>query len=295
MATITIRASDSAAALEEVMRLLGPEAMILSTRHHNGQIEMVASSDPSESAPHGDSPQAQPPKGAASAPRFDGHLRLALREKTGAMPLNLGQLPGRIVLAGPPGAGCSMLAARLAAEALRAPGAPRPAIIAPRPDLLCPPGPISAWARLLGLTPHRPIWPGGAPGPVAPPEPGETQILDLSALPQIAPETLGALAALPDAQLWLVLPSGLHAAYQDRICTPLSGLADMVVLTRTDLCPPTPDDLDLPARHGLRIGLMAQGAGLLDALGPHEGRQGATAFVNAPHQKEHSDAAACLS
>jgi flagellar biosynthesis GTPase FlhF len=42
MTTITIRAADSAEALEEVMRRLGPDALILSTRQSRGMVEMVA-------------------------------------------------------------------------------------------------------------------------------------------------------------------------------------------------------------------------------------------------------------
>jgi hypothetical protein len=266
MATITIRATDSAAALEEVMRLLGPEALILSTRQHGGQIEMIAQS-PAQDAAQAPAIAARATQTAHAAPRFENHLRRALRA---ANPLSGAELPiraGRIVLAGPPGAGCSMLAARLAAEMLRS-GTARPVLIAPRPDILCPPGSLAGWARLLGLVPHRPIWAGGQPGQITPPDEGECQILDLSSLPPLGPDALGAQAALPEARLWLVLPAGLHPAYQDRLCEPLADIADLIALTRTDLCPATADDISLPDRHGLPIGLTAGGAGLLDALAP---------------------------
>jgi hypothetical protein len=312
MATLTIRASDSAAALEEAMRLLGPDALILSTRTHNGMVELVAGQS-DDTAPAGpaatDGPRARAANatgvgGATGATTkdgpaaFGGHLRRALvRDRIAAPAVLPPHLPGRIVLAGPPGAGRSMLAARLAAEALRTPGAARPVLVAPRPDMLCPPGPVSGWARLLGLAPHRPVWAQGAPAAIAPPDPGETQIIDLSALPPLAPDALASLAALPDARLWLVLPTGLHPDYQDMLCAPLAGIADLVVLTRADLCAPTADDIALPARHGLPIGLLARGTGLLDALAPPPAATPVEFAASFPERqpKDHSDAAACLS
>lgn len=271
MATITIRASDSAAALDEALRQLGPDAMILSTRQHRGQVEIVARSGNADDGapptpPALRTPSGLPPLGSPAA-GFGDHLRRAMTRDIVVAPQSLPpHLPGRIVLAGPPGAGRSMLAARLAAEALRAPAAARPVLIAPRRDALCAPGPLAGWARLLGLVAHRPVWGTAGAGPLAPPDPGETQIVDLSALPPLPSADLARLAALPEARLWLVLPAGLHPAYQDALCAPLAGLVDVLVLTRTDLCPPTPDDLDLPRRHRLPTGLVARGGALLDAL-----------------------------
>ncbi|MCT4683590.1 MAG: hypothetical protein N4A39_07645 [Roseicyclus sp.] len=43
MSVITVRAADSATAMDDVARRLGPDALILSTRSWNGQIEIVAS------------------------------------------------------------------------------------------------------------------------------------------------------------------------------------------------------------------------------------------------------------
>lgn len=288
MATITIRASDSAAALDEALRQLGPDAMILSTRQHRGQVEIVARSG---SADDGGLRQgAGQPAAARGMPSqvspvtgFGDHLRQAMaRDIVAAPPVLPPHLPGRIVLAGPPGAGRSMLAARLAAGALRAVGAASPTLIAPRRDMLCPPGLLAGWARLLGLVPHRPVWGTDGAGPLSPPGEGETQIVDLSALPPLPPEDIANLAALPEARLWLVLPSGLHPTYQDAICAPLAGLADVLVLTRTDLCPPTPEDLDLPRRHRIPAGLMAHGGALLDALAPWPAADAPAACPN-PH------------
>ncbi len=237
MTTVTIRAADSAQALDEVMRCLGPDAMILSTRQYKGQVEVIAA-------------RASPPPPAASAdgPHSTGFSDHLLRElarppvRSGVLPPHL---PRRVVLVGPPGGGRSTLAARLAAESLRTPGAARPSLIAPRPDLLSAPGRLSAHARLLGLVPQRPVWKAGRAAGLASPAMDETQIIDLSDLPDLEPAQLSDLASHPDAAVWLVVPTGLHPVLLDQLCARFAGLASHVVLTRTDLCAPSSDDLDV--------------------------------------------------
>lgn len=51
MSVITVRAADSATAMDDVARRLGPDALILSTRSWNGQIEIVASDGRDVGAP----------------------------------------------------------------------------------------------------------------------------------------------------------------------------------------------------------------------------------------------------
>ena len=293
MATMTIRAPDSAQALDEVMRCLGPDALILSTRQHKGQVEIIAA--PAGGVPSPALASAEP---IASAATFSGQLLRQIAnapQRAGVLPPHL---PGRVVLAGPPGSGRSTLAARLAAEALRNPTAARPTLIAPRPDLLSPPGRLAAHARLLGLAPHRPIWRPEGPIDLRPPAPDETQILDLSDLPQIAPTRLSDVCAHADAALWLVLPTGLHPAVLERLCAQFAGMARHLVLTRTDLCAPTPDDLSIPARHDLSVALLAGGGGLLDALTAVSAVTSddlATTDNPEPDSKELPDASARLS
>lgn len=280
MATVTIRAADAAQALDEVMRCLGPDALILSTRQNKGQVEVVASAPVAGQGATGASATGGSATGQANgaalplaapieppiATGFSGHLLRQLARapiRSGVLPPHL---PGRVILAGPPGSGRSTLAARLAAEALRTPGAAQPSLIAPRPDLLTAPGRLSAQARLMGLVPHRPVWRVGEAADLAAPAVDETQIIDLSDLPQAEPSQLAEIAARADTALWLVLPTGLHPSLLDRLCEQFSGLASLVVLTRTDLCAPTPDDLAIPQRHGLTVSMLAGGGALLDAL-----------------------------
>jgi flagellar biosynthesis GTPase FlhF len=296
MATMTIRAADSAQALDEVMRCLGPDALILSTRQHKGQVEIVA-------APAGGVPQPTPPmpETPPASAGFSAHLLRRLAGGQTGLQVLPPHLPGRVVLAGPPGSGRSTLAARLAAEALRTPGAARPSLIAPRPDVLAAPGRLAGYARLMGLVPHRPVWPVEGAARFAPPAADETQIIDLSDMPPLDPARLAGLCARSDSTLWLVLPTGLHPDLLDRLCGQFAGMAGHVVLTRTDLCSPTTQDLETPRRHGLPVFLLAGGTGLLDALKPGPDKDMTRVPADAPlvtpqaHPEELPDAATRLS
>jgi hypothetical protein len=260
MTTIIIRAADTAQAFDEVRRRLGPDALILSTRQNRGLVEVEATTA-----------LAMAEKPAAPAPI--GVFQHLLDQATGADGAASGaavlppDLTGRVVLFGLPGAGCSLLAARLAACALRTKGGAVPRLVAPRPDILTATGALAQWARLLGLTPHRPIWPDGLPAQMPPlTDPDILELVDLSDLPMPDPAQLRRLASLPDTQVWLVLPTGLHPRFHEQICPQWQGIARLIVLTRADVCAPTPDDLTLSGRFGLPVGLWAGGTGLLDAL-----------------------------
>lgn len=312
MTTLTIRAADSAEALEEVMRRLGPDALILSTRQNRGMVEVVASLadarptpvTPSPAAP-ALSPRVTPLPAAGGANSFQARLAQA-QQQAQAQPVGVAEaqpsaptshpshilppyLSGRVILVGPPGAGRSLLAARLAAAALRAPGSPRPVLVAPRPDLLTGPGRLAGWARLMGLTLHRPVWTEGLPTRLALPDPATIEIMDLSDMPAPAPEALAPLASLSDSHIWLVLPTGLHPRMHSRICPPWAGIARLIALTRADLCPPTAEDFALQSSTGITPALLADGAGLLDVLRPLA-PDGGTPAATAP--SDLSDAAA---
>ena len=270
MTTVTIRAADSAEALEEVMRRLGPDALILSTRQNRGMVEIVAGSAEFRMTPAtADSGPRLVPSPAATMPaRFQTELTRAMARPDDAAAILPPHLSGRVILVGPPGAGRSLLAARLAAAALRDTKSPRPVLVAPRPDLLTGPGPLAGWARLLGLTLHRPVWAHGLPARLSVPDPATLEILDLSDMPAPAPDTLGPLAKLSDSQVWLVLPTALHPSLHARVCPPWAGIARLIALTRADLCPPTPEDHALHQSTGIAPALLADGAGLLDVLHP---------------------------
>lgn len=273
MTTLTIRAADSTTALDEVQRRLGPDALILSTRHNRGMVEMVAGTAEARKGQPPLPPQPgprQPPAPAPAVPDFPAQLARAMGDRDAdiAVPYLPPALRGRVVLVGPPGSGRSLLAARLAAAALRDGAGLRPVLIAPRPDLLTAAGPLAGWARLMGLDLQRPIWPQGLPRHLPPPDPDRLEIIDLSDMPLTSADPLAAWRDLDQTQIWLVLPTGLHPDCHARICPALQGIVRLIVLTRADLCPPTADDLSLGATHGITPALIAEGTGLMDALSP---------------------------
>lgn len=261
MASLTIRAADAALALDEVQRRLGPDAMILSTHRKDGLVEVTATSARSDIASIA--------QAATASPRsFAGRLLTQLADAPWPTGASVTELPSRVILAGPPGCGRSTLAARLAAEALRCPGAAYPSLIAPRSDSLAAPGRLAAFCRVLGLTPDRPLWASGLPGLLHAPNPDVTQIIDLSDLPSLDPGTLANLAAVSGAEIWLVLPTGLRADRFEALCAAHSGIARLTVLTQTDLCPPDATEFDIAEHYALPVALLSGGTGLLDALIP---------------------------
>ena len=64
MATITVSATDTAAAMDEIFQKLGDDALILETANRNGKIEMVATNDSAERV------RVRPAKASKKAPAF---------------------------------------------------------------------------------------------------------------------------------------------------------------------------------------------------------------------------------
>ncbi len=267
MTVIRIRAADAASALNEVARRFGPDALILSTTQQAGFVEVTL-------AEGGEMPANAPPAAQPSKPQ------------------RLPDLPPRLVLLGPPGAGVTRLAARLAALHLRRQPDTPCQLFAPRPDMLAPPSALAAQARLLGLEVAMPLWPDpragqGLPLGTVP------QIIDLSGLGPLGRDCAGPLLQQAGAECWLVLPTGLHVQAQDRIVPPFKPIAQALVLTRADICPLTLEDRALPQRFGLPIALLSQGGGLLDALCTPP-QAASPDLARAPEQKEVKHVAARL-
>jgi hypothetical protein len=269
MPVIRIRAADTASALKEVARRFGPDALILSTTQQAGFVEItLPDGDEIPNTPHQSVPHQKPQR--------------------------LPDLPSRLVLFGPPGAGVSMLAARLAALHLRRAPEALCQLVAPRPDLLAPASALAAHARLMGLDVVMPLWP--EPSTLdGLEEASGLQIIDLSGLGPRGREYAGLLSQQPGAECWLVLPTGLHLQAQDRIIPHLQTVAHALVLTRADICPLTLEDRALPQRFGLPIAMISQGSGLLETLSaPTPASVSAPTLASAPDEKEVKHVAARL-
>lgn len=316
MTAITVRAPDSHKAMEELRRRLGPDALILSTRHSGGMVEVTAlppDADPRASAAPAAAPQdpfddgidADPEPEAEPEPE-DPHAsmasfaealraeaaRAAARRAAGAaaapgpfrakpplrtpdpledlsrrlfLPEGLAEdWPTRILIAGPPGAGKSMLAARLAARLMLAEAGIRPQIIAPVPAALLVEDRLRGWCRLMGLMPDRPTLAAAMHLPE--PRPDAPQIVDLSDIPDAAPDLAARLIETDGAELILCLPAGLHPARIARLCHDWQAFSPTVTLTGLDQWWPEQAELSAIAQAGLRLTRIAAGTGLINSL-----------------------------
>ena len=270
MTAITVRAANTHKAMEELLHRLGPDALILSTRPVDGGVEITAlppDADPTEAAERAPLPepasfaQALQRETARKAPA-DPLTHLARRL---LLPEGLSEDPvTRILIAGPPGAGKSMLAARLAAQLLLADQSARPHIIAPTPGALLVEDRLRGWARLMGLTPDRSSVATTLHLPD--PTPQAPQIVDLSDIPEDAVTVAARLIETEGAELILCLPAGLHPARTARLCRDWQAFAPTVTLTGLDLWWPEQGELAAIADAGLKLTRTAAGTGLIRSL-----------------------------
>lgn len=273
MTTVTIRGTDSQKAMDEVLRVLGPDALILSTRHVAGMVEVQATTGDDlpppktapKTAPRGEQVtqfadvfRAETQRGYSSDP-------LAALGRKLLMPDGLAEdWPARLVIVGPPGGGKSMLAARLCARLLLSDPGCRPALIAPVPGTMLVEDRLRGWARLMGQPLDRPSIQGTHA--LTAPHPDQPQIIDLSDVAGAAPDLAARLMDEDGAELILCLPAGLHPAHVARHCRDWQAFQPTVALTRLDLWWPEQDELTAIADHGLKLTRTAAGTGLIDAL-----------------------------
>lgn len=274
MTAITVRAADSRKAMEELQRCLGPDALILSTRHIGGMVEITAlppNADPASLPP-------EPPRRdtAPEPANFAAAMQASIRRAAATDPVDhlirhlllpdglAEEWPTRILIAGPPGAGKSMLAARLAARLMLAQPGARPQIIAPLPAASLVEDRLRGWCRLMGLTPDRPniAQAMALPGPST----AMPQIIDLSDCADQAAGLAARLIETDGAELVLCLPVGLHPARIARLCHDWQAFAPTVTLTGLDQWWPERDELQAIATAGLKLTRIAAGAGLINAL-----------------------------
>jgi len=274
MTAITVRATDSRKAMDELQRRLGPDALILSTRHIGGMVEITALPPHTDATSLPPEPPRQEP--AIEPASFAAAMQASLRRATAADPVDhlirhlllpeglAEEWPTRLLIAGPPGAGKSMLAARLAARLMLAQPGTRPQIIAPLPAASLVEDRLRGWCRLMGLTPDRPNIAQAMALPA--PSTAMPQIIDLSDCADQAATLAARLIETDGAELILCMPVGLHPARIARLCHDWQAFAPTVTLTGLDQWWPERDELQAIATAGLKLTRIAAGAGLVNAL-----------------------------
>ena len=298
MAVITARGIDSAAAMEEVVRRLGADAFILSTTSRDGVVEIKAANDPSAAArPQAETEEARPRSFAdllqarsdwaplpalrpAVTPRALTWSRDAQDRREAALLDRLTRdfldaddalatLPPRVIIAGPAGAGKSMLAVRLAAQAIVADSGLSPRIIAPRIATPLSDDRLRGWARLIGVAPERPLigdlMQGDAEGRAVA-DARQPQIIDLSDVPDASPELAASLGAVMPSAIILAIPCGLSPRRTETVAAGWAKVGAKLCFTCCDLSPPELPQIDALIALGLRLSRFAAGRGLVDQL-----------------------------
>lgn len=295
MSVITARGVDSSEAMDEVIRRLGANAYILSTTTtRDGMVEIRAATELPKSpslaadmatptfadllearsdwAPAPPLRPVVPPKPTPWAPippevRFQALLDRLEADLLVTEPLPIGDLMPRTVIVGPPGSGKSLLAVRLAAAALLARPGLTPRIIAPRLASLLSDDRLRGWARLIGITPERPLFSDLLQADEsAGPDPQSPHIIDFSDLAEVGPEIVAALRATMPTEVILALPAGLSSRRVAQEARRWADVLPTVTLTGCDLCGPDTAALRALAQGHLRLTRFAQGIGVIDTL-----------------------------
>lgn len=265
MNVLTIRAPDAVTALDLVQKRLGDDALILSTRSVDGQVEVQATTDPALVAlpprPRAVAPVTEaPPSAPVVLPRFltpEGAKAPRIKtepRQSGANVSSFGAIverqsvlqAARVVLFGPLGAGKSMAALQLALlrQSEKKPAKPK--------FFFCGSGSYADGAllaqksHLLGM---ETVF--CTADTLPPPREGEAQIVVISARCRAAAASAQIAMASASAIGVLVLPAGLRLDAVKHLADMWQQRPQRAILSRTDFSADVAPDLD--QLRGLRI------------------------------------------
>lgn len=273
------RASGMAEAMTRLRTELGSDALILATKRTKDGVEITAAVEPQ---PDTGPPPLVPDSARLAALQFHGipeilraslggePLEPALTHQFRFAPLPLASGDPPLLLAGPPGAGKTLTAARLATRLVMA-GTP-PMVLTADGKRAGAVEQLAAFTKLLGINlivASHPLALGRAltrrqdAAPVLIDSPGSDPFDPAQA------EELAALAATTDATTALVLPAGLDPgeaaelgrAYAEQVAT-------LLIATRLDLSPRLGGILAAAAAGRLALTEAGVGPGVADGLEP---------------------------
>ncbi len=269
------RAQDVAGAMAQVRAELGAEALILSTRRVGDGIEVTAAL---ESPPPPASVPADLAREAALAwhgvpasltqALLQGALADALRNSFSFAPLPLAPGEPPLLLAGPPGSGKTLTAAKLATRLVLA--GQMPLVITADGKRAGATEQLAAFTRLLGLqlvVAHNPLTVARA---LTRRQGSAPVILDGPGTDPFDPaqrDELAAIAASANARTALVLPAGLCPAEAGDVAGSYAGMgASFLVATRLDATRRLGGVLAAADAGSLTLTEGGTGAGVTDGL-----------------------------
>lgn len=242
------QAASVSEAMARIRAELGPDALILSTRRAGGGVEVTAALEPEDDAPPPLPPAPADPARAAAlawhgvptplaAALGAGKLEDALAAALAFAPLPLDHAGPPLLLAGPPGAGKTLTAARLATRLVMA-GTP-PLVVTADGKRAGAVEQLAAFTRLLGLeliVANHPVTLGRA---LARRRDGAPVLIDAPGADPFDPaqaEELHALASVAAAAIVLVLPAGIDPGEAAELAQAHAALgARRMIATRLDL------------------------------------------------------------
>lgn len=279
------RAPGMAEAMRQVRMELGPEALILSSRRVADGMEITAGL---EAAPSPVAPPLEPEPSPAPpvAPHMAalawhgasaglqrrlraGPLPFALSAalRFAALPLESGGRP--VLLAGPPGAGKSLTAARLATRLVM--GGTMPMVISADGQRAGASDQLAAFTRVLGLDLLVASQPAALRRALARREAGAPVLVDAAGCNPFDPAQRDALMALAqeiDALVAVVLPAGMDPAEAAEVAAAhAEGGARLLVATRLDAARRIGSVL-AAAEAGLALAEAGIGPGAADGMVP---------------------------